>query len=42
VIVTWGATPEAEAAAGQAGIDLWEFRHLLEEIAASRETKGGF
>jgi hypothetical protein len=37
IIVTWGATPEAEALAKQRGIQLWDFRNLLNEIAAANK-----
>jgi hypothetical protein len=33
VIVSWGATPEAEAVAKQNGILVWDFRRLLKDIA---------
>jgi hypothetical protein len=35
VIVTWGATRDAEALAKQQDIDLWDFRELLRQIAAA-------
>jgi hypothetical protein len=43
IIVTWGATPQAEATAMQHGILLWDFRDLLRQIAhAYREHKTYF
>jgi hypothetical protein len=33
IIVTWGATPEAEALATKHKVQLWDFRDLLLEIA---------
>jgi hypothetical protein len=33
IIVTWGATPEAEALAAKRKVQLWDFRDLLLEIA---------
>jgi hypothetical protein len=35
IIVTWGATKEAESLAAAHGIVLWDFRDLLLEIAAA-------
>ena len=35
IIVTWGATAEARAAAEKNEIQLWDFRNLLKEIAAA-------
>ncbi len=35
VIVTWGATSEAQEMANQHGIELWDFRDLLRKIAAA-------
>ncbi|MEN3371060.1 MAG: hypothetical protein V7609_3203 [Verrucomicrobiota bacterium] len=35
IIVTWDATPEAEAEAHRQDVDLWDFRDLLWEIAAA-------
>jgi hypothetical protein len=35
IIVTWGYTDEAGAAAEKKGIRLWDFRQLLTEIAAA-------
>jgi hypothetical protein len=35
VIVTWGATPDAEAEARRQDIELWDFRDLLRQIAAA-------
>ena len=43
IIVTWGATDEAEVAAKENGIQLWDFRDLLQEIAeAHRDHKTYF
>ncbi len=39
VIVTWGATPAAEALAAAHGILLWDFRVLLREIAAANKDQ---
>lgn len=33
IIVTWGATPEAQALAARSKVQLWDFRDLLLEIA---------
>lgn len=39
VIVTWGATPEAEKIAKRRRIELWDFRELLQQLAdASRDN----
>jgi hypothetical protein len=35
IIVTWGATPRAQALAAKRRIELWDFRDLLREIAAA-------
>lgn len=35
IIVTWGATPEAQAMAAQHDIELWDFPDLLRQIAAA-------
>jgi hypothetical protein len=35
VIVTWDWTPEAQAMAGEAMIDLWSFQEIMREIAAT-------
>jgi hypothetical protein len=37
IIVTWGATPEAEALAKKHRVALWDFRDLLREIAAANK-----
>ena len=43
IIVTWGATEEAKSAAKGHGIELWDFRDLLCEIAtASRDHRTYF
>jgi hypothetical protein len=33
VIVTWGWTDEAAVAAKEAGIELWDFRTVISDIA---------
>ncbi len=35
VIVTWGATADAEDVAAKNGVQLWDFRDLVEEIASA-------
>lgn len=35
IIVTWGWTDEAKEQADADGIELWDFRSLMQEIAAS-------
>jgi hypothetical protein len=35
VVVTWDWTPDAKAAADSAGIELWDFRQIMREIARS-------
>jgi hypothetical protein len=35
IIVTWGATDDAQAVADKNGIHLWDFRSLIQEIAAA-------
>lgn len=43
IIVSWGATDEAEAAAKQKNIQIWDFRRLLREIAdTNRKHKAYF
>ena len=39
VVVTWGWTGEAKAAADAAGIELWDFRQIMREIALSIRDK---
>jgi len=39
IIVTWGATPEAEALAKKHRVDLWDFRDLLRKIAAASKDQ---
>jgi hypothetical protein len=39
IIVTWGATDEARAVANREDILLWDFRHLLKEIAAANRVR---
>jgi hypothetical protein len=43
VVVTWDWTPEAKAAADEQGIELWDFRQLMRDIAKSiRNTRSYF
>lgn len=42
IIVTWGATPKAEALAMQHGVALWDFRDLLLEIASANKTQKSY
>jgi hypothetical protein len=43
VIVSWGATGGAKAGAARSGIEVWDFRDLLQEIAdAHRDRKAYF
>jgi hypothetical protein len=39
VVVTWGATPTAAALAKEKGVELWDFRTLLHEIAAASKDQ---
>jgi hypothetical protein len=39
VIVTWGATPEAQALAEKHRVQLWDFRDLLRQIAAASKDQ---
>jgi hypothetical protein len=39
IIVTWGATPEAEALATKHKVRLWDFRNLLLEIADANKNQ---
>jgi len=38
VVVTWDWTPDAKAAADAQGIELWDFRQIMREIAESIRT----
>jgi hypothetical protein len=38
IIVTWGATPEAQALAAKRRVQLWDFRDLLRQIAAASNS----
>jgi hypothetical protein len=38
IIVTWGATDEANQAALEAGIEIWDFRKLILEIGECHKT----
>jgi hypothetical protein len=42
VIVSWGATPGAEAVAKQSGILVWDFRDLLRRIAAAHGDRKAY
>jgi hypothetical protein len=43
IVVTWGWKPEAKELADKAGIVLWDFRDLLQEIASAyRDNKTYF
>jgi hypothetical protein len=43
VVVTWDWTPDAKAAADTEGIELWDFRKLMRDIAESiRDTRSYF
>lgn len=43
VVVTWDWTPDAKAAADAEGIELWDFRKLMRDIAESiRDTRSYF
>jgi hypothetical protein len=37
VIVTWGWTDEAAAAAKEVGVELWDFRKVISDIAEARK-----
>lgn len=39
VVVTWGATSEAEQQAAKHGVELWDFRDLLKEIADAHKKR---
>jgi hypothetical protein len=43
IVVTWGWKPEAKEVADREGIELWDFRDLLQEIASAyRDNKTYF
>ena len=42
IVVTWDATPDARALAVERKIDLWDFRHLLLEIAAAHRDRSTY
>jgi hypothetical protein len=42
VVVTWDWTPDAKAAADAAGIELWDFRQIMREIARSIINKRSY
>jgi hypothetical protein len=42
VVVTWDWTPDAKTAADAAGIELWDFRQLMREIAQSIRNKRSY
>lgn len=37
IIVTWGWEPDVPIKAGKHGVELWDFRDILKEIAESRQ-----
>ena len=37
--MTWDSTPDAETAAAEEGILVWDFRELLREIAKSSQNQ---
>ena len=39
LIVTWGATPQAQALAEKHGVQLWDFRDILRQIAAANKNQ---
>ena len=39
IIVTWGATPEAQALAEKHQVQLWDFRDLLRQIASASKDQ---
>jgi len=39
IIVTWGATPQAQALAEKHGVQLWDFRDILRQIAAANKNQ---
>jgi hypothetical protein len=42
IVVTWDWTPDAKAAAEKAGIELWDFRAIMREIAHSIRSKRSY
>lgn len=42
IVVTWDWTPDAKAAADTAAIELWDFRTIMREIAASIRNKRSY
>jgi hypothetical protein len=42
IIVTWGWTPEAKAAADTNGIELWDFRQIMRQIDSSIRGKRSY
>lgn len=42
IIVTWGATPEAEALATKRNVQLWDFRKVLLEIADANKDQSTY
>lgn len=39
IIVTWGATPQAQALAVKHQVQLWDFRDILHQIAAANKNQ---
>jgi len=39
LIVTWGATAQAQALAEKHGVQLWDFRDILRRIAAANKNQ---
>ena len=39
IIVTWGATDDAQTVAAQHGVVIWDFRDLLQEIATANKDR---
>jgi hypothetical protein len=42
IVVTWDWTPDAKSAADAAGIELWDFRDLMRQIAQSLANKRSY
>jgi hypothetical protein len=42
VVVTWDWTPDAKAAADKAGIELWDFKDIMRQIAHSIRDKRSY
>jgi hypothetical protein len=42
VVVTWDSTPEAKAAAAEAGIEIWDFRDIMRKIDATIRGKRSY